>query len=52
MNKKKLDKVAKGLLSLNGVEHKRPKEPTKEDLNRRFVLRVGKAGELNMKEVK
>ena len=52
MNRKKLDQVAKGLLSLGGVEHKRPKEPTKEELNKRFVLRVGKAGNLNMEEIK
>ncbi|MDE0471462.1 MAG: hypothetical protein OXH57_05935 [Ekhidna sp.] len=51
INKKKLDQFAKGLLKLKSVEHKRPKEPTKADLNRKFVMRLDKNGTPYMKEV-
>jgi len=51
INKKKLNQVAKGLLTLKSVEHKRPKEPTKADLNRKFVMRLDKKGTPYIKEV-
>ena len=39
INQKILDKVTKGLLSLKTVKYKKkPKPPTKKDLNKKFVM--------------
>lgn len=51
LNQKTLNKVSKGLLKANPVEHKRPKEPTKAELNKKFVMRVNRKGNLAMQEV-
>jgi hypothetical protein len=50
IQQKTLDKVAKGILNSRAVEHKRLKEPTKTELNKKFVIRV-KTHKLVMKEV-
>ena len=50
INQKTLDKVDKVILNSKAVEHKRPKEPTKTELNKKFVMRV-KTGKLVMKKV-
>lgn len=48
----KLDKVVKGLLSLNSVKHKKPKEPTRAELNKKFVLRISRDdGKVEIKEI-
>lgn len=52
IKQKTLDKVAKGLLSLNAVKHKKPKEPTKADLNKKFVMRIARNGKVKMNEIK
>ena len=52
IQQKILKKVTQGLLSLNAVEHKKPKLPTKADLNKKFVMRVGRNGKVEMREVK
>ena len=44
MNQKKLDKVAKALMSMGPVKHQRPKKPTKKDLQRKFRMRVDQKG--------
>ena len=44
INQKILDKAIDGLLKMPAVEHKKPKSPTKNDLNKNFVMRVGKNG--------
>jgi hypothetical protein len=51
LNPKTLHKATKGLLKANAVEHKRPKEPTKAQLNKKFVMRLDKKGNLAIKEV-
>lgn len=51
MKQKILNKVAEGLLNLNAAEHKRPKEPTKVDLDKKFVLKADRKGNLAMHEV-
>jgi hypothetical protein len=33
------------------MEHKKPKKPTKAELNKKFVLRVDRKGNLEVKEV-
>lgn len=52
IKQKTLNKASKGLLSLNAVEHKRPKEPTKADLNKKFVMRITRNGKMKMNEIK
>ena len=52
IKQKTLNKVAKNLLSLNAVEHKRPKEPTKSDVNKKFVMRIARNGKVKMNEIK
>ncbi len=42
MKQKTLNKVANALLKSNAAEHKRPKEPTKAELNKKFVMRLDK----------
>lgn len=49
LNQKTLDKVAKGLLKPNSVEHSRPKEPTKAELNQKFVMRLDRKGNPTIK---
>jgi hypothetical protein len=53
MNKeqKTLDKVAKGLLNSKAAEHKKPKDPSKKELNKKFVMRVDRKGKASIKEV-
>ena len=51
LNLNKLDKLAKGLLKLDAVKHKRPKDPTKADLNIKFVMRINKKGSVEIAEV-
>ena len=47
-----LDRSAKALISLPSVAHKLPREPTKKDLNRRFVMPIGREGKPTMREIK
>ena len=49
INTKTLDKVTKGFLSIQAVQHKRPKEPTKGELNKKFVMRISSKGKVEMK---
>lgn len=52
MKEKRLKKAIRALLRMGGVsEHKRPPEPTKEDLERRFVMRIGRNGKPRIDEV-
>lgn len=51
MKQKTLNKATKGLLKLNSVKHKRPKEPNKEELNKKFVMRLDRKGNPAIKEV-
>lgn len=51
IKQKTLSKVAKGLLKPNAVEHKRPKEPTKAELNKKFIMRLDRKGNPTIKEV-
>lgn len=37
-----IEKAAKALLNADEIEHNRPKAPTKADLNRKFVMGVGR----------
>ena len=50
MNKKQLDKAAKILTDLPAVKHEKPKYPTNEELNKKFVMRI-KNGKPTMIEV-
>ncbi len=47
----KIEKATKALLGMRLGTHKRPKKPTKADLNRRFKMKVTKAGKPSIKEV-
>ena len=47
----KVDKAASVLLGMDAVEHKRPRKPTKKDLNRKFTLSVDKKGITKITEV-
>ena len=52
MNKKSnFNKVIEALIKLPSVEHKKPKYPSKEDLKKKFKMRLVK-GKLIMDEVK
>ena len=52
MKQKNLDRAAKALLNAGKLpKHKRP-NPTKEDLKRKFVMRVDRNGKPTLKEVK
>lgn len=51
INKQKLNKLTKGLLKLNSVEHKKPKEPTQKELNTKFKMFFDKNNNLRIKEV-
>ena len=51
MSDKKVEKAAKALLGMKLGTHKRPKKPTKADLNRRFKMRIGKSGKPSVEEV-
>ncbi len=51
MKEQILSKVAVALLKSNVVEHKRPKEPTKAELNKKFVMRLDRKGSPAIKEV-
>ncbi len=42
--------MANALLKPNATEHKRPKEPTKAELNKKFVMRLDRKGNPTMKE--
>ncbi len=46
-----IDKASKMLLKMGPVPHKRPKKPTKEELNKRFKLVVDPKGNPFIKEV-
>ena len=48
----KLDKATSVLLSMNAVEHERPRKPTKKDLNRRFTMTTDEKGRPKITEVK
>ncbi len=48
---KKLAKAGHALLSARGMNHKRPKKPTKRDLSRKFRLTVDRKGKPSMVEV-
>ncbi|MCY4129526.1 MAG: hypothetical protein OXG15_09860 [Gammaproteobacteria bacterium] len=47
---RKLDRAMRALLNMNAVPHERPKF-TKDDLKRKFVLRLKRNGKPEMKEV-
>ena len=49
---KKLDKAVKALLGMGRVESGSEPVPTKKDLERKFVMRVGKDGKVKIKEKK
>jgi len=52
MTEKRLKKVVRALLRMPAPdEHKRPPEPTKEDLERRFVMRIDRSGKPRIDEV-
>lgn len=55
MNKKKLEKAAKALMSMEPVKlqrpKKRPKKPTKKDLHRKFRMKLSRKGKPIMEEV-
>ena len=48
---RKLEKAMRALLRMPGVKHTRPPAPTKEDLERKFVMRVDRKGNPTIKEV-
>ena len=48
----KVDKAASVLPSMDSVEHKRPRKPTKKDLDRKFTMSVDKKGKPKITEVK
>ena len=48
---KKLEKAVRALLRMPGVPHSRPPAPTKEDLERKFVMRIDRKGNPTIKEV-
>jgi len=47
----KLDKAVMSFLNTSAVPHKRPKKPTKEELNKRFKLVIDSKGNPTIKEV-
>jgi len=47
----KLDKAVMSFLNTSAVPHKRPKKPTKEELNKRFKLVIDSKGKPTIKEV-
>ena len=47
-----VDEATELLLRMNPVEHKRPRKPRKEDLERRFSLRKDQKGNPKIIEVK
>ena len=51
MNKKKLEKAAKALMSMEPVKLQRPKKPTKKDLHRKFRMKLSRKGKPIMEEV-
>lgn len=51
INQQVLDKAVKGLVNMRTVEHKRPKEPTRANINKHFVMRAGRNDKAVMKEV-
>ena len=51
MNKAILAKVARALMSMGPVNHERPKNPTKKDLQRKFKMRVDRKGKPSIREV-
>ena len=48
---KKLEKSCAGIAADAGVPHSRPSAPTKEDLERKFVMRIDGKGKPTIKEV-
>ena len=49
---KNIEKASKALLTAGKLpEHKRP-NPTKDDLKRKFVMRLGRNGKPTLKEIK
>lgn len=48
--KKQLDKAVKILTDLPAIKHEKPKYPTNEELNKKFVMRI-KNGKPTMIEV-
>lgn len=51
-SRKKLEKAAKALLGMGKAEHGSEPVPTNKDLERKFVMRVGKDGKVKIKEKK
>ena len=52
LKRKILDKVVRALLMLPAPdERERPPEPTKEDLERKFVMRLDQKGKPTIREV-
>ena len=52
MKQKKLDKAVAALLNAGKLpKHERP-NPTKADLEKKFVMRIGKNGKPTLKEIK
>lgn len=49
---KTLNKLTEGLVNLPSIDHKRPKEPIKEELNKKFIMIIGNNGKLEMKDMK
>ena len=50
MNKKSIDKAASALMKMGSVEHKRPRKPTKKDLERKFKMNVDSKGKPVIRE--
>ena len=44
MTKEALDKAAKALLKMGPVPHKRPRKPTKKDLERKYKMTYNRKG--------
>ncbi|MCY3769935.1 MAG: hypothetical protein OXG56_11325 [Gammaproteobacteria bacterium] len=51
MNQTKLDQAIEGIMRMRSIPHKRPKKPTRKDLERRFKLKIDDKGKPVMQEV-
>lgn len=51
INPRALARTVRALLRMRNVPHERPSAPTKEDLERKFVMRTDKRGNPYIKEV-
>ena len=46
-----MDKAGSALMKMGPVPHKRPRKPTKKDLERKFKMNVDSEGKPTIKEV-